>query len=73
LVIFIGIAIPLFGFFVKDKEIDIKFGLASNPSNDKNNQQDLTSQIEKLSELKNKNIISEEEFENKKKELLSKI
>jgi uncharacterized Zn finger protein (UPF0148 family) len=34
---------------------------------------DVIEQIEKLAELKNKGIITQEEFENKKKELLSRI
>lgn len=35
--------------------------------------EDITEQIEKLADLKNKGIITEEEFQSKKKELLSRI
>tara|TARA_B100001123_G_C14514427_1_gene711646 strand:- start:46 stop:453 length:408 start_codon:yes stop_codon:yes gene_type:complete len=41
--------------------------------NEDDNFEDIIAQIEKLSELKEKDIISEKEFEKKKKELLKRI
>ena len=50
------------GFFAKKKQKDTPVGA-----------EDPIQMIQKLSELKNTGILSEEEFEEKKKELLSRI
>lgn len=54
------------------------FESAKNAYNSQSNgiadpQPDILSQIERMSELKNKGIITEEEFQSKKKELLSRL
>lgn len=45
----------------------------SNTDSSKDKSVDITEQIEKLAKLKDKGIITEEEFQSKKKELLSRI
>ena len=51
----------------------IKNKILSLIKDENNNFEDIIAQIEKLAELKDKGIISEKEFEKKKKELLKRI
>ena len=70
-------AIPLIGYIVLlvfyciDSKEDNKYGMNPKQSNNSNNLgNDTLFQLEKLSELKDKGIITQEEFETKKKQIL---
>lgn len=64
-------AIILIIFFCTDSKEDNKYGMNPKQSNNINNLgNDALFQLEKLSELKDKGIITQEEFEIKKKQIL---
>ncbi len=58
---------------LRQNEIPEKFIKEKSKSNDENSQNDILTQLEKLSELKDKGILSEEEFNAKKASLLEQI
>lgn len=70
------IIIPLIGaillliYYCTDSKEDNKYGMNPKQNNSNNLGNDVMFQLEKLSELKDKGIITQEEFETKKKQIL---
>lgn len=70
------IIIPLIGaillliYYCTDSKEDNKYGMNPKQNNSNNLGNDAMFQLEKLSELKDKGIITQEEFETKKKQIL---
>lgn len=63
-------AIVLLVFFCTDSKEDNKYGMNPKSNNSNNLGSNAIFQLEKLAELKDKGIITEEEFESKKKQIL---
>lgn len=66
----VGWVLALVWSLCKDEEIGKK---SIDANEEKINEEDIATQIEKLASLKEKNIISYEEFKAKKKELLDRL